>query len=539
MTINDFFRFSGCLLVTAFVGWGCTTDDVDTPAPIQNETELYLVPDAAFGEYLMYLQIDGVQAQVEEGVTLYYIDPSLVDGVSELAMSKTSGSVENLTEAGYATAETKITNLDGIQYFVNLQTLKITSNALTSLDLSACSKLVTLEMNFNLVGTLDLSSNPALERFRYKASANADENQKLSSIDLSANAALRHLYLPRHNLTSIDLSNNPLVDDTLDLSENPGPDGDPDTADIVVPDAIFNQVPEESRAGVISDAGVETLVSISTDKSVLEESGDSATITATLNTTSDEVVSLSLSLSGTAEAQTDYTLDPLVLSIPAGETTASATVATLDDDEEEGGETIVVTLSEVTGAEAGAGVELSITITDDDFPLNLVLNEILYDPWNSGLNGDANGDGSYLQAEDEFIELVNMGSAAVDLSGFEFYDAESLEAGIPSHVVAEGTTLEPGKAFVLFGGGTPTGEFGGALVAVSTSGDLNLNNSRDVLTILDAEGLNVLTFDIEPLSNNPNESYTRSPDLTGDFFQHADVSEVLFSPGTRIDGSSF
>ena len=42
------------------------------------------------------------------------------------------------------------------------------------------------------------------------------------------------------------------------------------------------------------------------------------------------------------------------------------------------------------------------------------------------------------------------------------------------------------------------------------------------------------------LSNNPNESYTRFPDLTGDFEQHATAfAGVLFSPGTRIDGSTF
>ena len=77
------------------------------------------------------------------------------------------------------------------------------------------------------------------------------------------------------------------------------------------------------------------------------------------------------------------------------------------------------------------------------------------------------------------------------------------------------------------------------LSQTSTSGDLNLNNSGDILTILDNNGLVVLSFDIEPLSNNPNESYTRDPDLTGDFVQHGGINGVLFSPGTKTDGSSF
>ena len=52
--------------------------------------------------------------------------------------------------------------------------------------------------------------------------------------------------------------------------------------------------------------------------------------------------------------------------------------------------------------------------------------------------------------------------------------------------------------------------------------------------------IRVLEFDVEPLSNNPDESYTRYPDVTGDFVQHASaVDGVLYSPGTRVDGTSF
>ena len=144
-----------------------------------------------------------------------------------------------------------------------------------------------------------------------------------------------------------------------------------------------------------------------------------------------------------------------------------------------------------------------------------------------------------------FVELINTYSGPVDISGFQMWDTESLTDetaetfGIVRHLVPDGTILEPGKAFVVFGGGTPTGEFGGAQVLTTTTGAMNLNNSGDILTIRNAEGLVVLSFDIEPLSNNPNESYTRNPDLTGAFEQHADNTDLLFSPGTRIDGTPF
>ncbi len=95
---------------------------------------------------------------------------------------------------------------------------------------------------------------------------------------------------------------------------------------------------------------------------------------------------------------------------------------------------------------------------------------------------------------------------------------------------------------VVFGGGTPTGSFGGALVQTASGGLLNMSNSDDFMTIEDANGNIIATFDVEALSNGPDESYTRNPDLTGEFEQHAGIDAAngaLFSPGTKLDGSSF
>ena len=169
----------------------------------------------------------------------------------------------------------------------------------------------------------------------------------------------------------------------------------------------------------------------------------------------------------------------------------------------------------------------------------LIINEILYDPSNSGLNGDANGDGAYVHAEDEFLELYNTTGRNLDISGYTIYDAENLLIGTPNHTVPANTIIPPGGVFVVFGGGAPTGTFGGAVVQTSTFGDLNMNNAGDTVYIYDANGMGVDTFDIEPLSNNPNESYTRNPDITGAFEQHNDNTSVLFSPGTMIDGTPF
>ena len=165
----------------------------------------------------------------------------------------------------------------------------------------------------------------------------------------------------------------------------------------------------------------------------------------------------------------------------------------------------------------------------------ILINEVLYDPPND-LPGDANGDGTREAQEDEFIEFYNYGGD-LDISGWSVHDnAEE------RHIFPDGTVIPAGGVLVLFGGGTPNGTFGGSIVQVASEGILNMNNSGDFVTVYDINNISVLTFDVEPLSNNPNESYTRNPDITGEFEQHAGIPEAngaLFSPGTRVDGSNF
>lgn len=175
-------------------------------------------------------------------------------------------------------------------------------------------------------------------------------------------------------------------------------------------------------------------------------------------------------------------------------------------------------------------------------PAQVIINEILYDPSNTGLAGDANGDGVYDQVQDEFIELVNTGSSSVDLSKYKIYD-RVLSTGVRTlrHTMAAGRVLAPGAALVIFGGGTAVGTFGGAQVEVDrgTAG-LSLGNSGEAVILTDSSGNTVDSLDTDAWSDNPNESYTRSPDLTGPYIQHGTArAGVLFSPGTRIDGTPF
>lgn len=180
---------------------------------------------------------------------------------------------------------------------------------------------------------------------------------------------------------------------------------------------------------------------------------------------------------------------------------------------------------------------LSLLILSSSMMFGQVLfNEVCYDPSNSGLDGDTNGDGVYDQGEDEFVEIYNNSNTNFDISNYSIWDDTAATAA--EYIFPTGTLIPPRGVVVVFGGGTPTGNFGGAIILTDTNG-MSFNNSGEVITLRDTSGNIVLTFDSDALSNNPNESYTRFPDVTGAFVQHNDSTAVLFSPGTKVDGTSF
>ena len=197
-----------------------------------------------------------------------------------------------------------------------------------------------------------------------------------------------------------------------------------------------------------------------------------------------------------------------------------------------------------TGGSGGSGGAGGTGTTDTIF-YGFLLNEVLYDP-PSGSIGDANGDGTRDPNEDEFVEFVNDSDSIVDLSGYKIFDEENLSISVPNHVFYPNTILNPGDVIVVFGGGDSLSmdwnAFGGAQVQLSSNVVMNLNNGNDIFTLTDPNDNVVITFDITVLSGNPDESYTRYPDLEGvDFVQHnADTpSGLLYSPGTKIDGTNF
>jgi beta propeller repeat protein len=113
-------------------------------------------------------------------------------------------------------------------------------------------------------------------------------------------------------------------------------------------------------------------------------------------------------------------------------------------------------------------------------PGNVVVAEVLADPADGA---DPNGDGTSNITTDELVELFNNTSVAIDISGYVLRDEVGLR-----HTFPPGTFIPAGGLVVVFGGGTPTGTFAGAIVQTASSGALGLNNSGDTLTLEDPSG---------------------------------------------------
>ena len=201
----------------------------------------------------------------------------------------------------------------------------------------------------------------------------------------------------------------------------------------------------------------------------------------------------------------------------------------------------------ITGITEGTDITVSVSDTGDggvcDLSVDiespgcipLIINEVHYDPA-TDITGDANGDGVRDALQDEFIEFYNNSNATLDISGYTVSDGAALR-----HTFPASTIIPANNMLVVFGGGSPTGSFGGSIVQTASEGELNLNNGGDVITIENPSGDVILIYSSSDtgINHGSNQSVTRSPDFTGGFVLHTDANAaLLFSPGLLIDGNT-
>jgi len=94
-----------------------------------------------------------------------------------------------------------ISSMEGIEFFVNLESLSCKQNNISSLDVTQLTSLEYLDCSFNDLDVLDVSQNVNLEYLSCGVN-------NLSSLDLSNNTALTELLIRSLDLNAIDLSQN-------------------------------------------------------------------------------------------------------------------------------------------------------------------------------------------------------------------------------------------------------------------------------------------------------------------------------------------
>ncbi|HEX2571090.1 MAG TPA: lamin tail domain-containing protein [Polyangia bacterium] len=135
----------------------------------------------------------------------------------------------------------------------------------------------------------------------------------------------------------------------------------------------------------------------------------------------------------------------------------------------------------------------------------------------------------------EFVELVNTGSAAVDLTGWTISDSTNVRHTFGAY------SLGAGRAVVVFGGATaiPAGLTNALAASTAT---LGLANSGDSVTLTNGSGQTVDSFTYpSSLASTDGVSMNRNPDgsASGTFVLHTSLSTSLSSPGRRTNGTAF
>ncbi|MCH2231255.1 MAG: T9SS type A sorting domain-containing protein [Crocinitomicaceae bacterium] len=97
-----------------------------------------------------------------------------------------------------------ITDLTGIEAFINVDGLYVRGNSLGTIDVSANVAMTYLDCRNTGISTLDLSSNIALEGIDCMLN-------NLTSLDLSNNPNIGAIHCSDNDLTSLDVSNNLLL----------------------------------------------------------------------------------------------------------------------------------------------------------------------------------------------------------------------------------------------------------------------------------------------------------------------------------------
>jgi Domain of unknown function (DUF4347)/FG-GAP-like repeat/Calx-beta domain len=120
---------------------------------------------------------------------------------------------------------------------------------------------------------------------------------------------------------------------------------------------------QQVTATIADDESAPT-VTLGLSGSPFPENGGTATVTATLSNPSTQNVTVNLGFSGTATKDIDYNSSANTITIPAGSTTGSITIAGINDIISEGNETAIVDIASVANGIENGTQQVTATIVD-------------------------------------------------------------------------------------------------------------------------------------------------------------------------------
>jgi len=135
------------------------------------------------------------------------IDLGYDDTLDDYVNTENIKTIENLD-----VSEKNITDLTGVEDFLDLKDLNLNGNNISSLDVSNNINLLKLNADNNEINSLDIKSSSSLNYLSVIKG-------KLQSLDISNNILLEELILSDNSLTAIDLSKNLLLK-KLNLNSN-------------------------------------------------------------------------------------------------------------------------------------------------------------------------------------------------------------------------------------------------------------------------------------------------------------------------------
>lgn len=301
--------------------------------------------------------VDGISATAGDDFTA-------VDGTLTFAPGETSKTIDDIAiltdnqEEGDETFAIKLSGATGAVLGTSTHTVTINANVLPRVQLA----MATSQAAENAVTTFTVnlsapSPTPVVVPYTIGGGT-------ATTADYQA-AASGTVTFPANDTTpqviSLDVVNDLLDEDDETVTVTLGQ----------VPNAVVGAI--ASQTHTILDDDALPVVAFTTASQVMTEGNAGATtaITATISVTpvSGRDVTVMLAPTGTATLNTDYTFTATSVTIPAGQTTGTATVTVAGDTTDEPNETVVLTLSVPATdphATLGAVATHTITINDDD-----------------------------------------------------------------------------------------------------------------------------------------------------------------------------